>query len=438
MAEQKLNTTTSIVDFLKSAGKASDFNSRRALYASSGLETRLGSYTGSSSQNQALLKITQEQNKEAATPASITGAATATPPAPFGANEVYQQLINAGAPKEQAEHAVSLIPGQEGQKPPTTPPPTVDSGLPGASDVLDIFGYAPPSEEDILNKVFNSPAYKVLEEKLGADLAYQKATAAAKKETLDKTYEAEKKSLENKLAARGLTFSGLKGVAIKDLADSLAASQLEVDRDLAKFLLDADIDLRESVMDMVADTMKDADSGREEAIKQLNEAGYAIVGGKLVPTLAHLREIRIAEDAEIRLGQAEERLQQAEERFVFSAEMSEARLTIAEERLALAQAKASEPDSDLSKGDKSAIAFDDVKRRAGAKLLNIAKESGDGFTNPNEFIKFRNEVLSKTPTYLDDFDNLFAILLNPADARYLGIVQPDPFEVERQRLFRKQ
>src|SRR3990167_10329960 len=51
MANLTLNTTSSIVDFLKSQNKPSDFTSRENLYKTSGLEARLGKYVGSSSQN---------------------------------------------------------------------------------------------------------------------------------------------------------------------------------------------------------------------------------------------------------------------------------------------------------------------------------------------------------------------------------------------------
>ena len=56
MAEIKLNTTTSIVDLMKSLGKPSDYNSRANLYKESGLADRLGSYVGSASQNTAFIK----------------------------------------------------------------------------------------------------------------------------------------------------------------------------------------------------------------------------------------------------------------------------------------------------------------------------------------------------------------------------------------------
>lgn len=54
-----LNTSTSIVDFLKSQGKPSDFTSRTNLYASSGLGSAFGDYRGSPEQNIALLRKIQ-------------------------------------------------------------------------------------------------------------------------------------------------------------------------------------------------------------------------------------------------------------------------------------------------------------------------------------------------------------------------------------------
>src|SRR3990167_3717769 len=75
MAEQILNTGSSVVDYLKSTGKDSSFSSRKSLYETSGLKERLGDYTGSTNQNLAFLKQLQSSTGPAL-PTPITGETT--------------------------------------------------------------------------------------------------------------------------------------------------------------------------------------------------------------------------------------------------------------------------------------------------------------------------------------------------------------------------
>src|SRR3990167_6591335 len=51
-----LNTNTSIVDFLRSQNKPSDFASRKSAYDSSGLTNTFGDYRGTAEQNTTLLR----------------------------------------------------------------------------------------------------------------------------------------------------------------------------------------------------------------------------------------------------------------------------------------------------------------------------------------------------------------------------------------------
>ena len=50
-----LNTSTSVVDFLRNQGKSSDFNSRKSIYDTSGLNSAFGDYRGTAEQNTTLL-----------------------------------------------------------------------------------------------------------------------------------------------------------------------------------------------------------------------------------------------------------------------------------------------------------------------------------------------------------------------------------------------
>ena len=51
-----LNTSTSVVDFLRNQGKSSDFNSRKGIYDTSGLSGAFGDYRGTAEQNTTLLR----------------------------------------------------------------------------------------------------------------------------------------------------------------------------------------------------------------------------------------------------------------------------------------------------------------------------------------------------------------------------------------------
>lgn len=76
MATQPLNTSTSIVDALKSKGQASDFNSRAALAKQYGITN----YTGSTDQNVALLTKFNGTPAKTAAPAVASPAPVVTPP----------------------------------------------------------------------------------------------------------------------------------------------------------------------------------------------------------------------------------------------------------------------------------------------------------------------------------------------------------------------
>jgi hypothetical protein len=63
-----LNTTTSVVDFLKSQGKSSSFSSRAQLAVQQGIVTNANQYTGSSAQNNRLLTSLQSPTPSTPTP----------------------------------------------------------------------------------------------------------------------------------------------------------------------------------------------------------------------------------------------------------------------------------------------------------------------------------------------------------------------------------
>jgi len=202
-----------------------------------------------------------------------------------------------------------------------------------ASDIYpDIFGQnADPNEADLVNTWLKSPEGQLFLDKQAQKGADEAATAAAAKQALNAKYKTDKTTLEQNLAEKGLAFSGVRGSQVAALAESLAASLLKEDRDTASKLLNADLDLREAILKGVADLAKEADAGRKEAIQQLNAIGYAVIDGKLVPTLAS----RAADRAEEAAARAERSLQLSERRL----QIAEAKGTSSGNKLTMSEAQ---------------------------------------------------------------------------------------------------
>lgn len=381
MAEIQLPSATSVVDFLKTQGKDSSFGARKKIFTDLGLDKRLGTFQGASNQNTALLRELQRQSQaevprssEVGLTGSLFGAPTSpsvgasnivTPPSfPSLSSTLGRTGINVG--KIGGQTTPAFIPPKTASAPvapaapkdltppapaaPATPAPatpTIETGKTevaqtpevqqaqavdestkssvglSASDLYpDIFGASTPSEAELINQYLNSAEGKLFLERQDLSQLDAEAKAEATKAALEAKYQSELSSLDEKLAARGLASSGIRGSAVKALADSLAASQLGADRELASKLLDANLELREAILEGVADIVKEAQAGRKEAIQQLNNIGFAVVGDQLVPTLA---------------AQREERALRAEERSARSLELSERRLELAEQSAARAE-----------------------------------------------------------------------------------------------------
>jgi len=179
-----------------------------------------------------------------------------------------------------------------------------------ASEVLGNF--STPSEGALVDQFLNSTEGKLEMEKLQLDNMTAQGKADATKQALETKYASEKEGLNERLAANGLAFSGIRGTQVKALADSLATSVLGVDREFATMLLNADINFRKTILDGVADLIKDASDDKSEAIKQLNAAGYAVVGDQLVPTLARQNATTDDIRADANLAISQRRLELAE------------------------------------------------------------------------------------------------------------------------------
>lgn len=352
MAELKLNTTTSIVDFLKSQGKPSDFRSRETMFRESGLEDRLGTFVGSGSQNVALLRRLQtEQVKPEA------------PVAPVAAPEV--------APE------VAVPPQLAGIVPPGT----------SATDALKILGIPEvPTIEQVTQTAFESPAFKLFQEKQDVTALTQQAMAEAGKAKLETAFEADRKTLEDALGRRGLGLSGIRTSQVQALVENLAASKLGIDRALAGRLLTQNIELKEQVLKSVEEVIKSAQAGRKEAVSALKDIGLAVVGNQVVPTLA-------ARQAEA-----------TQERFETSQATTQARFEQTAKRLEAA----------ASRGTPA--------QQKTAELTNITNQLNtaigtDGFTNADTYQKLRATATISA----SDFDNRFKSLLSPENRTKLGI-----------------
>lgn len=203
-----------------------------------------------------------------------------------------------------------------------------------------------PSEQDLINDFLNTTEGRLLLEELQLNDATADAINERTKEELEKKYAAEKEQLEDDLAARGMAFSGVRASKVKDLSDSLASSLLDADRTFASKLLDADIRFRRDVIAGVADIMEAAQKDNDDAIKQLNLLGYAMVDGVLVPTLA--RENQTADNirADANLAIVQRRLELAEEANVRAAnEAAKGDPNLAQEFLVLMAAMQANPNS---------------------------------------------------------------------------------------------
>jgi len=359
-------------DFLASKGYQP--SSKRTLYKDLGLDSRLGVFNDSVEQNRALKNAvatntgTQYNNplpltQTPAPATNVMNAAKTTSSIPQPNFQAFQDQLN--KIKESALQVQSSL-GQlsdkgYGNTDLADIPQNIDiadlpqktetlAETPTQSFSLENFGIpAAPSEDELIQSVFNSPQFKIFQERLDLRGLTDEAAAEAKKQELEQRYSSEKTSLENSLGQRGLGMSGIRSTQVKALADELAMSKLGVDRELASKILDADLDLRERIINDVADVVKSAKANQKEAIDQLNKVGLAVVGNKLVPTLEAQREeraLRTQELSEKRFESSEkqsvlreERAIRTEERAIESAERAERRTQLAEETSARAEAR---------------------------------------------------------------------------------------------------
>lgn len=343
----QLNTSTSIVDFLKSQNKASDYTSRQSLYNSLGLNERLGDYVSSGSQNIAFLKAlnTPTQTQTVQPTGTSIGSFQGVPIYP---GDVQAQVNQIRQPATTPTTAPAPAPT------PTAPSTLGTSGLTATQAAASI--PKAPSAEEVLNTVLNSSGFQNFQQRQSANTLYATGEAEAQKALLESKSAAATKDFINQMGRRGLFFSGETEGGIQALAESLATSKLGVDRALAKDLLEADFDTRDEILKQVEGIVKDAQQGRKEAISALEKVGLTVIGDQVVPTLA-ARNAELAEAnrqadnqrQDINQAIALEKLDLSEQ----AAQRAESYLRLAEERAA--RAEGGDGDITLSNSDKASI-----------------------------------------------------------------------------------
>ena len=363
----KLNTTTSITDYLKSINKPTDLSSRTSLFKSSGLEDRLGKYVGSASQNVALLKSLQtptvEQkplisglggyslpvpstekpvdftkmgmnapqeynagfplkptnkpvdfsqtnvNKAQATPTTLASKSTekidwskinlappidwsklslSTPSSATQALSTAQggsQGGNMGGTQGGGTQTDTSFQDSQTESTKSNAPAFGDGGTPTPED----FGIGLPSEAELVQQYLDSSEYNALKgaqdiKALGAALDAETA-----RENLQAKYEADKQEVEQLLGSRGLWFSGIRNTQVAALAQSLAMSMNQLDRKTAQALLESDAQFKQDVLKGIEELFTEAKNDNKDAIKQLNEAGFVMIGNQILPSLAAQR-----------------------------------------------------------------------------------------------------------------------------------------------------
>lgn len=388
-----LNTGVSIVDFLTSRGlkpkvgeKFPLFNERKSIYENIGLGGSLGDFRGSAEQNTALLNRLSQIEREN----SIS----------ISPENIYD--------------VVNVARGTQRQEPPTAGQgQTIQEDVQGTGGVPEslqalikkAYGEGLPSEGEL--------AKKAIEQFTGTtSFGLEQESVGAEKEALRLKGQSEKEDFIRKIASRGLFFSGAREGGTTAIDATTLASQLGVDRKFASLIA-------KGIEQSTKDVLKEAQKGETEAIQTLSTLGYVLTpDGRLIQKPAEARAI----GSEERAMRSEERAIGAEERAISAEQRADVRF---QER------------GGPSAGETTAIEYDDVKRRATRKLNQSAIDSDEGYVTPEDYMTFREEVLEKSPTRLDDFDKSFSVLLKPEDAIRLGIDQSDvdPFErVQRNAL----
>lgn len=300
-----LNTSQSIVDFLKSKGfkpTAGDkyplFQERTQIYNFLGLQNKLGEFKGSGDQNIALLKTLSDAEKRAGV--------SINPSNVFDVLKVYQKETTPPQPIKPAAIQPTI------EQPAITKPALTTASFPppltqGSPQSQNEISQQPEAIKNLLQKL-----YQPLDEETIAQQALQKIQSSAEfplrqaqhleeKEALKIQEQREKEDFIKNIASRGLIFSGRKTAGISQIEADTLAKMMNIDRKYALLLAQG---LQSAAKEIAAQAQK----GNELAIKSLEALGYVInpLTGNIEPTLAARKATEQEEQFKIR----EERLKE--------------------------------------------------------------------------------------------------------------------------------
>lgn len=307
-----LNTATSIVDFAKSRGLPSDFESRKKLYITTGLTPESGEYRGTAKENTDFLNYLASQEKQSGVSISP--------------QNVYD-VIKAKTTTPTITPTASTAPTETTPTAPTTPTtPTLTQ-----EQVQGIFG-SPVDENELARR-----ALEMVQG--GATFPLQQETAEAEKATATLAGQKEKEDFIRKLASSGLIFGGRKEAGISEIDTNTLAKQLGIDRKFSLLIASG----LESAAQSIA---KEAQQGNQNALQSLRSLGYDInpLTGAIEPTLA----ARKGEESEKRAEETQKRFEASqaatEARFQQSQAATEARFEATQARILQNQSGALTPE----------------------------------------------------------------------------------------------
>lgn len=267
----KLKTRNEITEYLKSQNKPYDYTSRTSLYKQLGLEPKLGSYVGSGQQNTAMINLSNAQKNQITYPSSQISTLPKTGDLGFPKSSAeYDQWIKAGRTFQNGKWTEAGTTGG-------TTKPTLQTISKGVQDVagktqaltqqFKTEGITPsisnkPTEEYVNldtkdNQTIVDDTMKNIADTIGTtDIATligqfssgelttpeMEITGEDRQAQLDKlktdTAGALQK-LQQNMAKRGMTFSGIRTQAEADLAADTLSKEAGINRDFAGKIIQA-------------------------------------------------------------------------------------------------------------------------------------------------------------------------------------------------------
>jgi len=188
----------------------------------------------------------------------------------------------------------------------------------------------------------------------------------AQKEAIRLGSQRQKESFITDIASKGLFFSGKKTKGLKIIEADQLSNVLGIDRKFALLIAQG---LETATQEIV----KEAQKGRTEALDSLEALGFAIVGGKVVPTL----QARKAQAQEERLfEQEQERTRQfniTQERLKAQAEVAQAQQAF-NQSITLDQRRIAQANLEIAQAREARLALEDTTKDTGVKFDPTASE----------------------------------------------------------------